>query len=298
MGGQRGQASVEWAGCVLLVACVLGMAARVAPAGVETGIAARVTCAIVRRTCPVRARAAARARTAATTVDPVTAAYGAPLAALVRRVSPGLVYERGALAVPVDPRRCRTHVCADAPDRPGAVARSTAGEVPTLFTHVVVRGRATYVQFWEYFPDSTWSGPARALGARRLSGFHRDDWESFQVRVDADGPTTQARASSHHGYTGRRIGPDLNVNQLPPDPAQRALPQSVRRAWIGSTGWLWISRGSHAGHLVRGPRRRERYTPAAAVVLVPLERARLPQRYAIVPPWRKPVYRDPESPLT
>ena len=114
------------------------------------------------------------------------------------------------------------------------------------------------------------------------------------MRVGADGRVV-ARASAHHGYTGRRIGPDLNVAQVRPG----WVPERWRRGWVPSTGWLRVARGSHAGYLTRGPAGR-RFTPAGAVALVPLETAArgLPQDYAIAPPWRKRVYADPESPAT
>jgi hypothetical protein len=210
----------------------------------------------------------------------------------VRALAPSLVYERGSLALPVDPATCRSPRCADAPARAGPVRRSASGEAVTLFTHVARRGTAVYVQFWEYFPDSTWSRSALALGARRLAGYHLDDWESYQVRVGADGRAA-ARASAHHGYTGRRIGPDLNLDQVDPG----LVPRRLRGGWTRPTGWLRIARGSHAGYVARGALGR-RWTPAAALRLLPLETARLPETYAIVPPWRKRVYADPEWPGT
>ena len=198
--------------------------------------------------------------------DPLAAAYGTEVAGLVRRHAPNLVYERGRHEVPVDPRACRVRLCA------------TAGA--TLFTHVVRSGATLYVQYWEYFPDSVWNG---------IAGRHVDDWESYQVRIEPGG-RVRVRASAHHGYTGRRIGRDLNLNQI--DPRLVGV-----GAWTTPTGWLRIARGSHAGYVARGPLGR-RTTPVDQVVLVPIETARLPASYAITPPWRKRVYADPESPAT
>jgi hypothetical protein len=199
-------------------------------------------------------------------------AYGAETAALVRRVVPGLVYEHGLRERPVDPRVCRVRTCAE------------GGGPVTLFTHVVRRGGTTYVQLWEYFPDSSWNG---------IAGRHADDWESVQLRVNPDG-TVDGRASAHHGYTGRRYGPDLTLAQVEPG----WVPARWRRGWTRSTGWLRIGNHSHAGYLTSGPHGR-RFTPADAIVLVPLETAAgMPQVYAISPPWRKAVYADPESPRT
>ena len=255
--GARGQASIDWLAVVGLVALVFGAGAAV------------VHPARVLRAALPRARAASLPPR--DPPDPLAVAYGSRVAAEVRRRAPGLVYERGMHDVPVDPRLCRARRCAE-----------EAGAV-TLFTHVVRDGTTTYVQYWEYFPDSVWNG---------IAGRHADDWESYQVRIDAAGHVS-ARASAHHGYTGRRIGPDLNVNQVDPE----LVPAAARGGWTAPTGWLRIAHGSHAGYVARGPLGR-RFTPAGEVQLVPLETARLTARYAIVPPWRKRVYADPESAAT
>src|SRR4051794_911791 len=246
---ERGQATVEWLALVLLVAGALGVVAVVAAPRLRAAVAQ--VASLPRRDPP----------------DPLVIAYGAPTAALVHRFAPSLVYERGEREVPVDPRWCRVRSCA----RGGA----------TLFTHVVHTATATYVQYWEYFPDSVWNG---------VAGRHADDWESYQVRIKASG-RVRARASAHHGYTGRRIGRDLNLNQVDPSLA----PAAARGAWTAPTGWLRIARGSHAGYVARGPWGR-RTSPVDQVALVPLETTALPGRYAIAPPWRKRVYTAPESP--
>lgn len=275
---QRGQASVEWLATVGLVAVLLAGAAVVGRPALRADAVPAADHA-----WRSAARDGSGGHAAPAEPDPLVAAYGSGTAALVRRVAPGIVYERGMLAVPVDPRRCRAHRCADAPARAGPVTASATGLPVTLFVRVVERGGATYVQLWAYYPDSTWSGRARAAGAP--CGCHPDDWESFQVRVGTDGEV-HARASAHRGYTGRRIGPDLNVNQARP----------LTRAWTRATPWWRVARGSHAGHLTTAPRGR-RFTPAAAIELLPLETvaAKLPQDYAVTPPWRKRVYRDPEA---
>src|SRR5205085_10930839 len=129
------------------------------------------------------------------------------------------------------------------------------GAAATVFTHVVdLRPQGSlYVQYWFYFPDSTYSGKARALSrlpliggvARGLAGYHRDDWEGYQLRLDRDG-SVYARATAHHGYAGRRHWPNLNeVGDLPL--------RSRTGAWTPATTWTRVSRGSHAGHIVTGP---------------------------------------------
>lgn len=205
---------------------------------------------------------AGRGNRAVARVSSTEAARDARLAA---RWAPRLVLERGTDGVPVDPRTCRAVAC-------------SRGARPVVFFHVVRRPGATYVHYWAYWPDSSWHG---------VAGRHADDWESFQVRIAPDG-TAQARASAHHGYTGHRVGPDLNVNQVRPG----WVPRRWRSAWVPfAAGWR-IARHSHAGYVTSGAG--GALTPA----LVALDPAAMPQDYAVTPPWRKAVYADPESTAT
>jgi hypothetical protein len=66
--------------------------------------------------------------------------------------------------------------------------------------------------------------------------------------------------------------------------------------WQDSTGWFKVSGGSHAGQVVRRGSG-ERTTPASKLALTPLERLTGTGRYGfeVSPPWRKEVYRLPES---
>jgi hypothetical protein len=72
-----------------------------------------------------------------------------------------------------------------------------------------------------------------------------------------------------------------------------------RSAWGPSTGRLYVSGGSHAGHVHEDkPPARSRWTPADRLTLIPIETldpAARRTRFAVVPPWRKPVYHDPED---
>jgi hypothetical protein len=311
---QHGQATVEWVGLVLLTALVLGALAAVVPAGDGRSLGEAVVHAIV---CAVRGDCSRQVRLGDAEL---AAVYGARDAALVRRYAPNIAYEPGTYTLPVDWRECRSHRCSDAPDRSGLdVHRSSRGGfLATAFTHLVRRGGTTYIQYWFYYPDSTttWGGAAAAwslLGlARRTSsypGFHLDDWEGYQVRIDASGRVT-ARATSHDGY------------QYCKGPAPGCA------HWGPWTGWTRVSRGSHAGHIpmvgvrlpsgVRhGPHRwrleerpahegvdvHERVTTARGLRLVPLESIdpgsyRSLQAGGPVPPWGKEVYRDPTSDST
>jgi hypothetical protein len=293
MRDQRGQATLEWTAVVLLVAVVLGGAAYAAAALDAPWVGRTLRCAVL---------AGCRGEDAL-----LEAVYGADAAAFVRAYAPGIVYERGTLTLPVDFRACRAHRCSDAPVAPGRdVWTTTAGRRATVFTRVVdrrERGGDLHVQYWLYYPDSTYLGPALAAHRRMpravartpagpitlaLSGHHADDWESYQVRITPAGRVL-ARASAHHGYAGRRRWP--NLNELPP-----TVPVRRTAAWTPVTGWTRVSRGSHAGHVVAGPRA-ERRTESDGLVLAPIERLGAGDRaagFAITPPWDKRVYSDPE----
>ena len=306
---QSGQTTVEWTCLVLLVAVALGALATVGPRvdGRSFGgfLAHSITCA-ARGGC-------------ADGRDELVGVNGAEDAALLRRFAPDLVYEPGTYTLPVDPRECRSHDCADAPDDPDLDAHfSKRGRVPaTAFTHVVRAGGETYLQYWLYYPDST-STVANAAGAwNRVThlvgkagrepesswpGFHLDDWESVQVKIDRSG-RAYARASAHHGYQGCKS-------------------RACANEWTPLTGWSRVSRGSHAGHIplredgggpdlsrdhglrwlrptytpsIPGLDLHERTTTADGLRLLPVEALPPDMRFAISAPWRKEVYRDPSS---
>jgi hypothetical protein len=292
---EHGQAAIEWTALLLLVLVVLAAAAAVAPVG-GTTLPRRIACALLGSCRHER----------------LAEAYGDDVATLVERHAPNIAYEPGTLTLPVDFRRCRAHACSDAPDRAGPASVSARGNEPaTTFTHVVderASGGPLAIQYWLYYPDSTYLGPAHALRrapligglARGVAGHHEDDWESYQVLVGADGHV-RARASAHNGYRGRKSALP-NPNELPDGLlglASKIIRQPVRRsgAWTDATGWTRVSRGSHAGHVVDSARL-ERFTLRDDLRLVPgerlSERARA-NRFAISPPWRKTVWRDPSD---
>src|SRR3954462_13082017 len=202
MRGERGQASVEWIGLLLLVSVSLLAALALVPAvdGRPLGAAlARALVCAVKGDCHSQGAALRRA-------------YGERDAALVRSNAPNIVYEPGMLTLPVDYRRCHSHRCSDAPDdRSLDVHRSARGGVrATALPHVVHEGGRTYLQYWLYSPDSNSVFPgSRQLWdvarfasfglAGRYPGFHHDDWEGYQVEVGPDGRAV-ARATAHQGY--------------------------------------------------------------------------------------------------
>jgi hypothetical protein len=224
--------------------------------------------------------------------DPQLAGAYGELGARVRENAPRIVYERGMTALPVDFRECRSPSCSDGPES-GRAPRSLAGRPATLFTHLIdcrapaeaeargyrcsgERGGRIYIQYWTYYGDSATS---RALYGE--SGYHRDDWESYQVRINPDG-SIDARASSHNGYNGSD-NPALDwasdaAGKVPGSSAIRNASERVglrdERGWTRSEGTLYVSGGSHAGHATEGSLRRE-LSEALAAAKLGLDGARL-----------------------
>jgi hypothetical protein len=214
-------------------------------------------------------------------------AYGSEVAALVSDHAPTILYEPGMRALPVDYRRCREDACAEGAET-GTIWRSRTGEPTVAFTRVIdcragsatdgadcsaERSGRVYVQYWLYYPGSATGEGSLAPGLVRdvssavgRSSYHPDDWESYHVRVGPDGRF--ARASAHHGYGD---------------------------GWLPEYGGFRVSGGSHAGMMA--PRASHRATPRQRLRLIPLEPivARHPRvAFAVTPPWRKRVWRDPE----
>lgn len=303
MGSERGQTTVEWAGTLCVVALLLvGLAAagvRVPGAALARALASRILCAAaIAERCGEE--------------PALIAAYGTEVAGLARRHMPALLFEQGSRALPVDFRRCRATACADGSAR-GRVHRTDRSLPVTAFVRVVdcrtegadlaeaggaecsgPRAGNLYIQYWTYYPDSATLRELPLAGAR---GFHRDDWESVQVRIGPDGQVAQ-RASSHHGYNHDRgelnWGSDAGIEPL--RDAAEALGARAGNGWGPQTGFLFVSGGSHAGNALGFPRI-DRYTPGRHVYLIPLEpiAATSTARFAVVPPWLKRVWRDPEA---
>jgi hypothetical protein len=304
---ERGQATMEWVGLVLLAAVALGLAATQVALVDGRSLGGAVSHRIV---CAVRGSACSDARDD----HQLVRAYGASDASLVRRFAPDIVYEPGEREVPVDFRRCRDPACARVPDdRQLDVHLTDRGRRVTVFTRVVHRGGRTYVQYWFYYPDSNstalaadklWKAVPGRFGAR-YPGFHKDDWEGYEVRVGRDG-RAMVRATSHGGL-------------------QWCKHFECRSRWGPRTGWTRVSRGSHSGHIpvertvsVRprgrrgpaGPLRfayrpqipgvnlHERTSTAEGERLVPLEildKRRYRRHGDVAPPWQKGHYSDPEG---
>jgi hypothetical protein len=302
--GERGQGTVEWVGVVCLVSLVLvGLLAagvRVPGAALARAVASRLLCA---------AALADRCGDEPALI----AAYGTEVGELVRRHMPSLLFERGSRAVPVDFRRCREAECGDGAEH-GYVKRTEAGLPVSAFVHVVdcrpdaveqseadgadcsgSRAGNLYIQYWTYYADSA---TLRGVPVAGEAGYHQDDWEGVQIRIRPDGSVDE-RASSHHGYN-QRPGPvggwasDAGIDSV--KNATESLGLRAENGWGPETHLLIVSGGSHAGNTAGIPHI-ERLTPRNRVHLIPLEpiAATSAARFAISPPWRKHVWRDPEA---
>lgn len=294
---------MEWVGLVCLVSLLfVGLVAagvRVPGTGLAGAIASRILCA---------AALAERCGNEPALI----AEYGTEVGKLVRRHMPSILYERGSRAVPVDFRRCRSPACGDGAEH-GYVHHSEAGLPVTAFAHVVdcrpgaadrssgegadcsgPRADNLYIQYWTYYADSA---TLRGVPVAGEKGYHRDDWESVQIRIGPDGSVEQ-RASSHNGYNhGRSIanwGSDAGIGPL--KDVTEAVGLRSGNGWGPETHILLVSGGSHAGNAAGIPHF-ERLTPRNRVHLIPLEPIASASRdpFAVSPPWRKHVWNDPEA---
>lgn len=303
MASERGQGTVEWIGLVCLVALLLiGLLAagvRVPGTDLARAMAQRILCAT-------------EFADGCGDEPLLIATYGDEVGRLVRRHMPTIGFEAGSRAVPVDYRRCRETECGDAPDD-GLVHRTDQRLSVTAFVHVIDcragareaseaagdncdgdRAGRLYIQYWLYYANSATLRGVPIVGE---VGEHRDDWESVQVRIDPDGSVDE-RASSHDGYDyslqDLDWGSDAGIGIL------RGLAEDfdarAPNGWGPETGLLLVSGGSHAGNAAGAPRG-SRFTPGRRVHLIPLEPIAADEHatFAVVPPWLKKVWRDPEA---
>jgi hypothetical protein len=298
---------VEWVGTVaavsLLLVALLAAGMRVPGATLARAVASRILCA------------AALADTCRD--EPVLmATYGTEIGKLVRHHMPWVLFERRSRAMPVDFRRCRSSACGDGTPR-GIVDRTDAGLPVTAFAHVIdcrpgkaeaaeeagddCSGDAAgnlYIQYWTYYADSA---TFRGVPIAGRKGYHSDDWESVQIRIGPDGRIDE-RASAHDGYAyGTGIaswGAEVGVAQG--EKAAELIGIRNHGGWGPETKLLFVAGGSHAGS-VGGVPHSDRLVRGGHVHLIPLE----PivddldgYDFAVHPPWRKKVWRDPEAPGT
>lgn len=299
---EDGQGTVEWTGTLCVVALLLvGLIAagvRVPGAALARSIADRILCV-------------ASLADGCGDEPALIAAYGTEVGGLAREYMPMLAFEQGSRALPVDFRRCRSTECGDGSKR-GLVHRSDRGSSVTAFVHVVDcragetpssaaegpdcggdRAGNLYIQYWLYYADSATLRDVPVVGEK---GYHRDDWEMVEIRVGPDGEVDE-RASSHHGYNyalnAMNWGSDAGIEFL--RGAAEELGVRAGDGWGPARGLLLVSGGSHAGN-AGGIPDVDRFTPGRRVHLVPLEPIAAVDRstFAVVPPWRKRVWGNPE----
>jgi len=164
MRSQRGAATVEHAGLSLLIALltvagIAALAARPSDAGRELGfaLARKLRCGAVGPGPCWR--------------DPLTHAYGRPLAGAVRALAPAPAARSGpggAPLLPVDFRYCRSASCASPGPRPGLTASNRR---VTAFTEVDDRRRSdglVSVTYWLYRPSLGWERHPVQVGAAEV----------------------------------------------------------------------------------------------------------------------------------
>jgi len=190
------------------------------------------------------------------------------------------VAERGDGERPVDFRRCRNPTCA----RSGRPVLYVHGR-PVLYVHGVRRDGFTYLEYWEYLPDSR----TAHTHIPAFDGYHRDDWEGVIVKLRDDGTVVGARASAHLGWNGRHPWWELRSGDW------AAYPATVYRA-----------SGSHAGSLRQAAidlagDRWDGSLPQQPPQLLPADQARRGAPAfdpGATPPWSKQVWSDPEAVTT
>ena len=286
----------------MLLAALLLVGVRVPGAGLAQSIAERLICAI------------SFGEECSGGPPSLEAIYGDQVSEALRRYSPGLIYEEGMRALPIDFRRCRVTGCSDG-EGEGEVTESERGEPVTAFVHVVdcrpkaiaatemeggdcSGGRAgnLYLEYFFYYPNS--ATLREVLGER---GFHEDDWESWSVRVGPDGDA-DVRASSHNGYNyelgAGNWGSDAGWG--PVKDITETVGVRPNGGWGPDTGWLFVSGGSHAGNAKGDITGEISYTNSSDIQLIPLEpiadgEGSSSAEFVVRPPWLKDVWSDPEA---
>jgi len=191
---------------------------------------------------------------------------------LAARYAPRFLAERGDGEHPVDFGRCRDPACA----RSGR---------PVLYVHGLQRDGFTYLEYWEYLPDSR----TAHTHIPAFDGYHRDDWEGVLVKLRADGTVVGARASAHLGWNGRHPWWELRSDDW------AAYPATVYRA-----------SGSHAGSLrqmgidLAGDRWNGALPQQAPQLLSADQALRAAPAFdaGATAPWRKQAWADPEAVTT
>ncbi len=127
------------------------------------------------------------------------------------------------------------------------------------------------------------TAPARTL-ARWLANRHRDSWQSYEVAIDRDGRADQRTTE---------ISSVLKTNRY-----SHCLSSECRRSSHSSQWWVSVGKDTHEMRVEHRPETALRRTPDSKINLVPLEslsNSDLKTKFDQLPPWRRPVYRDPDD---
>jgi hypothetical protein len=159
---EHGAASVEHVGLVMLLALLLLAAISAVAAGPPEQHGRELGATIARKLrCAPRLPGPCWR-------DPLTEAYGRPVAGAVRALAPqalAIVAPSGPGLMPVDFRYCRRESCAVPGERPDL---TQSNRRVTAFTSVVDRRRAgglVEITYWLYRPGLGWTRAVRHAGA-------------------------------------------------------------------------------------------------------------------------------------
>jgi len=167
MSGERGAASVEQAGLIFLVAILFATVAGAAlsrDGDAETRELARAVAQKIR---------CAAYGPGPCWQDPLTEAYGRPLAGLVRALAPAPEGAGELGLLPVDFRRCRQPSCAAPSDRPELTASNRR---VTAFVTVDDARRSessVTIDYWSYRPTLGWDRVRRAASGTDAAAYAR-----------------------------------------------------------------------------------------------------------------------------
>jgi hypothetical protein len=162
---EQGAATVEHAGLVLLVALLFVAAISAVEAGPPAEQGRELGSAIARKLrCAPRAPGPCWR-------DPLTNAYGRPLAGLIRALAPdpAAAGGDGTALVPVDFRYCRSPSCAVPSGRAGL---TTSNRRVTAFTSVIDHRRSdgiVEVTYWLYRPGMGWDRVVRRASSAEVA---------------------------------------------------------------------------------------------------------------------------------
>lgn len=168
--GEGGVASVEYAGLALLVACLIAALVAELASSPPTTPARELGSTLARKlTC-------APALPGPCWEDPLTRAYGRPLAGAVRALAPAPRTARapdGAELLPVDFRYCRSESCAVPGPRYGLTASNRrVSDFVSVDDHRRSTGLVD-VTYWLYRPHIGWSRVTRAATSAQVAALAR-----------------------------------------------------------------------------------------------------------------------------